>query len=146
MSGSVNKVILVGNVARDPETRNTQDGTKIVNFTLATNESWKDKQTGGRKERAEFHRIVIFNEALAKIAEQYVRKGSSIYVEGQNQTRKWADQSGNERYTTEVVLQRFRGELTLLGSRQDREDSGSGSGHGAGVVPLEDDSSDSIPF
>jgi single-strand DNA-binding protein len=126
MAGSVNKVILVGNLGRDPEVRNTQDGTKIVNFTLATSERWRDKGTGEQRERTEWHRVVIFNENLARIAEQYLRKGSSVYVEGQLQTRKWTDQSGQERYTTEVVLQRFRGELTLLGGRGE----GGGGGYG----------------
>jgi len=129
MAGSVNKVILVGNLGRDPEVRNTQDGTKIVNFTLATSERWRDKGTGEQRERTEWHRVVIFNENLARIAEQYLRKGSSVYVEGQLQTRKWTDQSGQERYTTEVVLQRFRGELTLLGGRGEGG-GGGGSGYG----------------
>ncbi|MEQ8399311.1 single-stranded DNA-binding protein [Thalassobaculum sp.] len=117
MAGSVNKVILLGNLGRDPEVRTTQDGTRIVNFTLATSERWRDKGSGDQRERTEWHRVVIFNENLARIAEQYLRKGSSVYVEGQLQTRKWTDQGGQERYTTEVVLQRFRGELTLLGGR-----------------------------
>ena len=124
MAGSVNKVILVGNLGRDPEVRSTQNGDKIVNFSIATSERWKDKSTGEQREKTEWHRIVIFNENLARIAEQYLRKGSSVYVEGQLQTRKWQDQSGAEKYTTEVVLQRYRGELTLLGGR----DSGGGGG------------------
>jgi len=119
MSGSVNKVILIGNLGRDPEVRSTQDGMKIVNFTLATSERWKDRSSGEQRERTEWHRVVIFNENLGRIAEQYLRKGSSVYVEGQLQTRKWQDQSGNDRYSTEVVLQRFRGELTLLGGKPD---------------------------
>lgn len=114
MSGSVSKTVLVGNVGRDPEVRNTQDGSKIVNLSVATSESWKDRNSGERRERTEWHRVVIFNEHLAEVAEKYVRKGSKVYLEGQNQSRKWTDQSGQERYTTEVVLQRFRGELTLL--------------------------------
>ena len=109
MAGSVNKVILVGNLGRDPEVRSTQNGDKIVNFSIATSERWKDKSTGEQREKTEWHRIVIFNENLARIAEQYLRKGSSVYVEGQLQTRKWQDQSGAEKYTTEVVLQRYRG-------------------------------------
>jgi single-strand DNA-binding protein len=117
MAGSVNKVILIGNLGRDPEVRNTQDGTKIVNFTLATSESWNDRASGERKERTEWHRVVIFNERLADIAERYLRKGSKVYVEGALQTRKWTDQSGQEKYTTEVVLTRFRGELTMLDGR-----------------------------
>src|SRR3546814_157416 len=131
MAGSVNKVILVGNLGRDPEVRSTQDGTKIVNFTLATSETWRDKSSGERRERTEWHRVVIFNENLARIAEQYLRKGSSVYVEGQLQTRKWTDQQGQEKYTTEVVLQRFRGELTLLGGRGEGG-GGGGGGYGGG--------------
>jgi single-strand DNA-binding protein len=113
---SVNKVILIGNVARDPEVRRTNSGDAIVNLRIATSEKWKDKATGERKERTEWHSVVIFNENLAKVAEQYVRKGSKVYIEGQLQTRKWQDQSGQDKYTTEVVLQRYRGELTLLDS------------------------------
>src|ERR1700691_2469616 len=117
MSGSVNKVILVGNLGRDPEVRKLNSGDSVVNFSLATTESWRDKATGERKERTEWHNIVIFNENLGKVVEQYCKKGSKVYVEGQLQTRKWQDKDGNDRYTTEVVLQRFRGELTLLDSR-----------------------------
>ncbi|MFQ5939641.1 MAG: single-stranded DNA-binding protein [Alphaproteobacteria bacterium] len=117
MAGSVNKVILIGNLGRDPEIRSTQDGTRVANFTLATNETWRDRESGERRERTEWHRIVIFNERLVDVAEKYLRKGSKIYLEGQIQTRKWTDQSGQERYTTEVVLQRFRGELTMLDTR-----------------------------
>ena len=119
MAGSVNKVILVGNLGRDPEVRNTQNGDPIVNMSLATSESWKDRTTGERRERTEWHRVVIFNENLGRIAQQYLRKGSKVYIEGQLQTRKWQDQSGQEKYSTEVVLQRFRGELTMLDSRAD---------------------------
>ena len=115
MSG-VNKVILIGNLGRDPEIRSTQDGTKIANLSLATSESWKDKNTGERKERSEWHRVVIFGP-LAEIAEKYLRKGSKVYLEGQLQTRKWTDQSGQDKYTTEVVLQRYRGELVMLDSK-----------------------------
>jgi single-strand DNA-binding protein len=117
MAGSVNKVILVGNLGRDPEVRRLGSGDPVVNLRIATSESWRDKATGERKEKTEWHSVVIFNENLAKIAEQYLRKGSTVYIEGQLQTRKWQDQSGQERYTTEIVLQRFRGELTLLGGR-----------------------------
>ncbi len=117
MAGSVNKVILIGNLGRDPEIRSTQDGTKIVNLNLATSERWKDRNTGEQRERTEWHRVVIFNENLGRIAEQYLRKGNTVYIEGQLQTRKWTDQQGVEKYTTEVVLQRYRGELTLLGGR-----------------------------
>ena len=119
MAGSVNKVILLGNLGRDPEVRSTQDGTKIVNLNIATSERWKDRNSGEQRERTEWHRVVIFNENLARIAEQYLRKGSTVYLEGQLQTRKWTDQQGVEKYTTEVVLQRYRGELTLLGSRNE---------------------------
>lgn len=132
MAGSVNKVILIGNLGRDPEVRSTQDGTKIVNFTLATSERWRDRSSGEQRERTEWHRVVIFNENLGRIAEQYLRKGSSVYVEGQLQTRKWTDQSGQEKYTTEVVLQRFRGELTLLGGRGEGGGGGGGGGGGYG--------------
>jgi single-strand DNA-binding protein len=114
MAGSVNKVILVGNLGRDPELRSTQDGMRIANLAVATSESWRDRGSGERKERTEWHRVVIFNERLAEIAEKYLRKGSKVYLEGALQTRKWSDNSGQERYTTEVVLQRFRGELTML--------------------------------
>src|SRR6187551_2516221 len=126
MAGSVNKVILVGNLGADPEVRQTQDGRPIVNLRLATSESWKDKSTGERKERTEWHRVVIFNENLAKVAEQYLKKGSKVYVEGQLQTRKYTDQAGAEKYTTEVVLQRFRGELALLDSRGSGDSAGGG--------------------
>ncbi len=114
MAGSVNKVILIGNLGRDPELRSTQDGTRIANLAVATSENWRDRVSGERKERTEWHRVVIFNERLAEIAEKYLKKGSKVYVEGALQTRKWTDQGGQERYSTEVVLQRFRGELTML--------------------------------
>jgi len=114
MAGSVNKVILVGNLGRDPELRSTQDGMRIANLAVATSENWRDRVSGERKERTEWHRVVIFNERLAEVAEKYLKKGSKVYVEGALQTRKWTDNSGQERYTTEIVLQRFRGELTML--------------------------------
>jgi single-strand DNA-binding protein len=117
MAGSVNKVILVGNLGRDPEVRRLNSGEPVVNLRVATSESWKDKATGERKEKTEWHSVVIFNENLARVAEQYLKKGSKVYLEGQLQTRKWTDQQGQEKYTTEVVLQRFRGELTLLDGR-----------------------------
>ena len=118
MSGSINKVILVGNLGRDPEVRAMQNGDKVVQLSIATSDRWKDKNTGEQKERTEWHRVVIFNEPVGKIAEQYLKKGSTVYIEGQLQTRKWTDQqSGQEKYTTEIVLQRYKGELTLLGSR-----------------------------
>jgi single-strand DNA-binding protein len=117
MAGSVNKVVLVGNLGRDPEVRRLSSGDPVVNLSVATSESWRDKATGERKERTEWHRVVIFNENLAKVAEQYLRKGSKVYLEGQLQTRKYTDKDGAEKYTTEVVLQRFRGELVMLDSR-----------------------------
>jgi single-strand DNA-binding protein len=139
MSGSVNKVILVGNLGRDPEVRRLNSGEPVVNLRLATTETWRDKASGERKERTEWHSVVIFNENLAKVAEQYLRKGSKVYVEGQLQTRKYTDQAGVEKYSTEVVLQRFRGEMTLLDSRGGgqgaseggRDPAGSGSDFGS---------------
>ena len=128
MAGSVNKVILVGNLGKDPEVRHSQDGKAIVNLSLATSENWRDKQTGERKERTEWHRVVIFNENLAKIAEQYLKKGAKIYVEGQLQTRKYTDNSGVEKYSTEVVLQNYRGELTMLDGRSGGGESASSTG------------------
>ena len=117
MAGSVNKVIIVGNLGRDPEVRSFQNGGKVVNLRIATSETWRDRNSGERKERTEWHSVAIFNENLAKIAEQYLRKGSTVYIEGQLETRKWQDQSGADRYTTEIVLRQYRGELTLLGGR-----------------------------
>ena len=117
MAGSVNKVILIGNLGRDPEVRFAQNGNKIVNMSVATSESWKDKQTGERKEKTEWHRVVIFNDRLGDVAEKYLKKGSKVYLEGQLRTRKWTDKEGQEKYSTEVVLERFRGELTLLDSK-----------------------------
>lgn len=119
--GSVNKVILIGNLGRDPEVRRTQSGDPIVHLSVATSENWRDKASGERRERTEWHRVVIFNERLGEVAQKYLRKGSKVYLEGQLQTRKWTDQSGAEKYTTEVVLQRFRGELTLLDARSGEE-------------------------
>lgn len=124
MSGSVNKVIILGNLARDPETRTFQNGGKVCNLRVATSERWRDKETGERKERAEFHSVAIFSEPLAKIAGQYLRKGSKVYIEGQLETRRWQDQSGNDRYSTEVVLRPYRGELTLLDARSDSRSEG----------------------
>jgi len=126
MAGSVNKVILIGNLGRDPEVRSFQNGGKVVNLRIATSETWRDKQTGERKERTEWHSVAIFNEALGKIAEQYLKKGSTVYIEGQLETRKWQDQSGQDKYSTEVVLRPYGGNLTLLGGR----DGGSGGGGG----------------
>ena len=119
MAGSVNKVILVGNLGRDPEVRSFQNGGRVANFSVATSERWRDRQTGEQRERTEWHRVAIFNENLVEIAEKYLRKGSQVYLEGELQTRKWTDQSGQERYTTEVALQRFRGQMMMLGGRGD---------------------------
>jgi single-strand DNA-binding protein len=129
MAGSVNKVILIGNLGADPEVRHTQDGRSIVTMRLATTENWRDKQTGERREKTEWHSIVIFNEPIAKVAQQYLKKGSKVYLEGQLQTRKWQDNSGNDRYTTEVVLQNYAGQLTMLDGRNGSSgfhDGGSG--------------------
>ncbi len=160
MSGSVNKVILVGNLGADPEIRRTQDGRPIANLRVATSESWRDKNSGERRERTEWHRVVIFNEGLCRVAEQYLRKGSKVYLEGQLQTRKWEDQSGQERYSTEVVLQGFNSVLTMLDSRAgagggagDRNEYGGGSDFGRSG-PMEQgggrgapaDLDDEIPF
>ena len=167
MAGSVNKVILIGNLGKDPDVRRLNSGDQVVSFTLATSETWRDKNSGERKEKTEWHNVVIFNENLGKVVEQYCKKGSKVYVEGQLQTRKWQDKDGNDRYTTEVVLQRFRGELTLLDSRgggesrdsfpdegggrsssfnrsagSERRPALSGGGGGAGAGPIDDD----IPF
>jgi single-strand DNA-binding protein len=135
MAGSVNKCIIIGNLGRDPEVRTMQNGSKIVNLRIATSETWRDKASGDRKERTEWHSVVIFNEGLAKIAEQYLRKGSTVYVEGQLETRKWQDQSGADKYSTEIVLRAFRGELTLLGGRPDdggnRDKPETGGGYSA---------------
>jgi single-strand DNA-binding protein len=165
MAGSVNKVILVGNLGKDPEVRRLNSGAAVVNLRLATSESWRDKTTGEKQERTEWHNVVIYNENLGKIAEQYLKKGSKVYVEGQLQTRKWQDQSGQDKYTTEVVLQRFRGELTLLDRAGDNIASDTGSDFGrstpmegsrggsSGVAParkagatLAEELDDEIPF
>ncbi|AUJ63979.1 single-stranded DNA-binding protein [Aestuarium zhoushanense] len=129
MAGSVNKVIIIGNLGRDPEVRTFSNGGKVVNLRIATSETWKDRNTGERRERTEWHSVAIFNEALGRIAEQYLRKGSTVYIEGQLETRKWQDQSGADRYSTEVVLRPYGGNLTLLGGRGD---GGSGGGAGGG--------------
>jgi single-strand DNA-binding protein len=163
MAGSVNKVILVGNLGRDPETRRLANGDPVVNLRIATSESWRDKQSGERREKTEWHSVVIFNENLAKVAEQYLRKGSKIYIEGQLQTREWQDKDGQKRYSTEIVLQRYRGELTLLDGREgggsaprDVEDAGAGyaaprvgGSGGGGSRPASGgrpDMDDDIPF
>jgi single-strand DNA-binding protein len=134
MAGSVNKVILIGNLGRDPEIRSTQDGTRIANLSVATSENWRDKTSGERKERTEWHRVVVFNDRLVDVIEKYLKKGAKVYLEGALQTRKWTDNSGQERYTTEVVLQRYRGELTMLDGR-----GGGGGGEGyAEEAPAEE--------
>jgi single-strand DNA-binding protein len=127
MAGSVNKVILIGNLGKDPEVRRMQDGRPIVNLSVATSDTWRDKATGERKERTEWHRVVIFNENIAKIAEQYLKKGSKVYLEGSLQTRKWQDQSGQDKYTTEVVLQGFNAQLTMLDKAGERGGGGGGN-------------------
>ena len=132
MAGSVNKVIIVGNLGADPEVRTFANGGKVVNLRVATSETWRDKNSGERKEKTEWHSVAIFNENLGKIAEQYLKKGSTVYLEGQLETRKWQDQSGADRYTTEIVLNQFRGELTLLGGRGDRGSDDFGGGGQAG--------------
>jgi single-strand DNA-binding protein len=132
MAGSVNKVILVGNLGKDPEIRRTQDGRPIANLSVATSESWRDKATGERKEKTEWHRVVIFNEGLCKIAEQYLKKGAKVYLEGQLQTRKWTDQSGVEKYSTEVVLQGFNSNLTMLDGRSGGGGASSGADDSSG--------------
>jgi len=141
MAGSVNKVILIGNLGADPEIRRTQDGRPVANLRVATSESWRDKATGERRERTEWHRVVIFNEGLCRIAEQYLKKGSKIYLEGQLQTRKWEDQGGQERYSTEVVLQGFNSQLTMLDTR-----AGGGAGEGAGGYSSSGDFGQSAPL
>ena len=119
MAGSLNKVLLIGRLGNDPEVRSTQDGRTVVNFSIATSETWKDKNTNERKEKTEWHRVVVFNEGLSKIIQQYVKKGSRIYIEGQLQTRKWQDQSGQDKYTTEIVLQNYSGSMTILDNQND---------------------------
>jgi len=163
MAGSVNKVILVGNLGKDPEIRRTQDGRPIANLSIATSETWRDKGTGERKEKTEWHRVVIFNEGLCKVAEQYLKKGAKVYIEGQLQTRKWTDQSGAEKYSTEVVLQGFNSNLTMLDGRgggasfggdDPSGDFGSSSPSSApprravapGARPGNNDMDDDIPF
>jgi single-strand DNA-binding protein len=152
MAGSVNKVTIVGNLGRDPEIRSMQTGDKVAQLSVATSDTWKDKATGERKERTEWHRVVIFNEHLVKVAEQYLKKGSKVYLEGSLQTRKWTDKDGAEKYTTEVVLQRYRGELTMLdgkegGERTDDSDGGVPPGQKSQYSPpRRDDMDDEIPF
>lgn len=152
---SLNKVQIIGNLGKDPESRKTQDGRTIVNFSVATTETWRDKTTGERKEKTEWHTVVIFNEGLAKLAEQYLKKGSSVYIEGQLQTRKWLDKNGDDRYSTEIILQNYRGELVMLGDKSGKsEERGGTSSHKASsrAAPktasrvAEPDLDDSIPF
>jgi len=138
MAGSVNKVILVGNLGRDPEIRTLNSGDRVANLRIATSETWRDKATGERKEKTEWHQVVIFNENIVKVAENYLRKGSTVYVEGSLQTRKWTDQQGVEKYSTEIVLQRFRGELTMIGGRGEGASGGAGGddyGSSSGFQP-----------
>jgi single-strand DNA-binding protein len=132
MAGSVNKVILVGNLGKDPEVRTLSSGDRVANLSVATSETWRDRQSGERKEKTEWHRVVIFNDNLAKVAESYLRKGSKVYIEGSLQTRKWTDQSGVEKYSTEVVLQKFRGELTMLDGKGEGGDRDDGASYGGG--------------
>jgi single-strand DNA-binding protein len=151
MAGSVNKVILVGNLGRDPEVRRLTSGDPVVNLSIATSESWRDKASGERKERTEWHRVVIFNENLAKIAEQYLRKGAKVYIEGALQTRKYTDKDGAEKYSTEIVLQKFRGELTMLDGRGDsdrseRQPAMAGASEGGRSFERGAELDDEIPF
>lgn len=162
MAGSVNKVILVGNLGKDPEIRHMPDGAKVANFSVATSDVWKDKMTGERRDRTEWHRVSVMNERIADVVEKYLRKGSKVYVEGQLQTRKWTDQQGAERYTTEVLISRFRGELTLLDNKQNgamgaddgfsMDDtsfgrSDTGNGFGSSAAPSHGiDLADDVPF
>ena len=155
MAGSVNKVILVGNLGRDPEIRSMPSGGSIANLSIATSESWRDRNTGERREKTEWHRVVIFSEGLVKIAEQYLRKGSTVYIEGQLETRKWQDQSGNDKYSTEVVLRNFNSTLTMLGGRDSQGGGGGRSDDGGYGAPRQmegpkqdfsQDMDDEIPF
>jgi single-strand DNA-binding protein len=150
MSGSLNKVLLIGNLGKDPEIRTLNNGDRVANLTLATSESWRDKTSGERKEKTEWHKVVIFNDGLVKVAESYLRKGSTVFLEGQLSTRKWTDNAGVEKYSTEIVLQKFRGELTMLGGRAETVEveftgkGGSGGGGGDGGFSAELD--DEVPF
>ena len=152
MAGSVNKVIILGNLGRDPEVRTFQNGGKVCNLRIATSETWKDKSTGERKERTEWHSVAIMSDPIVRIAEQYLRKGSKVYIEGQLETRKWQDQSGQDRYTTEIVLRPYSGELTLLDGRQDDSGSKYDAGDSGGYSPQGNDGGysrdmdDEIPF
>lgn len=145
MAGSVNKVILIGNLGADPEIRRTQDGKPIANLRIATSESWRDRNTGERKEKTEWHTVVIFNEGLCKVAEQYLKKGATVYIEGALQTRKWQDQSGQDRYSTEIVLQGFNSTLTMLGGRGDGQGAARGGNDFGGGYGGGDDYSQATP-
>ena len=149
MAGSVNKVILVGNLGKDPETRRMQSGDPVVNLSIATSETWRDKSSGERKEKTEWHRVVVFNKNLAEVAEKYLHKGSKVYVEGSLQTRKWTDKDGQEKFSTEIVLQNFRGELTMLDTRGGEGGSGGRERVGASEAPASfqrEEMDDEIPF
>ncbi|MBS1058384.1 single-stranded DNA-binding protein [Gluconobacter kondonii] len=164
MAGSVNKVILVGNLGKDPEVRHTQSGSKVVSFTLATSDTWNDRQSGERRERTEWHRVVIFNDRLGDVAERFLRKGRKVYLEGELRTRKWTGQDGQDHYTTEVVIDRFRGELVLIDSNRGNSDegeggfaggssggrsgglSGNGNRNGGWDAPAGNDLDDDVPF
>jgi len=149
MAGSVNKVILVGNLGKDPEIRSTQDGREIANLTIATSESWKDKNTGERKEKTEWHRVVIFNDGLVNVCKNYLKKGAKLYIEGSLQTRKWTDKDGQEKYSTEVVLQGFGSTLTMLDGKRDGGDNASSGGYSAPATsskPASELLDDEIPF
>jgi single-strand DNA-binding protein len=139
MAGSVNKVILVGNLGRDPEIRSMPNGDRIANLSIATSETWRDKSSGERKEKTEWHRVVVFNDNIVKVVENYVKKGSTVYIEGALQTRKWTDQQGVEKYSTEIVVSRFKGELTMLGGRSEGGSQGAGQGGGYGGGRGDDD-------
>jgi single-strand DNA-binding protein len=144
--GSLNRVLLIGNLCRDPELRAMNSGDKVCNLSVATNESWRDKQTGEKKEKVEYHRVVIFNDNLTKVAENYLRKGSKVYIEGQLQTRKWTDSSGQEKYSTEIVIQRFRGELQILDSKGDGQGQAPAQYGSSQPAQAAADIDDEIPF
>lgn len=144
MSGSVNKVVLVGNLGKDPDIRMAQDGTKIAQLSVATSETWKDRLTGEKKDKTEWHRVVVFNPNIADVCEKYLRKGAKVYLEGQLQTRKWTDQTGQEKYTTEIVLPKFKGELTMLDGRSEAENPSPTLGYMSALDPTENSSNNSL--
>jgi single-strand DNA-binding protein len=146
VAGSINRVILIGNVGKDPEIRSLNGGNRVASFSLATSDTWKDKQSGDRKEKSEWHNVVCFNEHIVKVVENYVRKGTKLYLEGKIQTRKWTDKDGKDRYTTEIVLENFRGELQLLDSKRDSEDRSDRSGGSKEPSPVFDPNEEAIPF